>query len=102
MRKLDFDKKIKRVEEFAATYPSYYAVIPSEVRYSKISIEAKFLYGEITTFCDIDRHFTGDIRYFAHLCNVTPREIVTWIKELKEQDFISCKVFSSGNIIISI
>ena len=102
MDKLDFDKKIERVEEFTAVYPSYYAVLSAEVRYAKISIEARFLYGEITALVNTNGRLVADIRYFAHLYEVTPRKIVSWLKELKGQNLISSKIFISGELAISI
>ena len=70
--------------------PNYYAVIKAEVRYcERLSPNAKLLYGEITALCNKEGFCWASNKYFADLYDVKNRTICGWIKELKDNDFIS-------------
>lgn len=72
--------------------PSYYAVIPANVRYdNKISPNAKLLFGEITALCNEQGVCWAQNSYFANLYNVTNVTISRWIKELKSNGYITCE-----------
>lgn len=63
--------------------PSYYAIIPSEVRYDeRLTPNAKLLYGEITSLCNKEGFCWANNRYFAKLYNVRIETISIWISSL--------------------
>jgi hypothetical protein len=69
--------------------PSFYAIIPANVRYDKdLKANEKLLYGEITCLT----HQTGECwasnKYFSELYGVTPRAIQTWLGNLKDKGYI--------------
>lgn len=72
--------------------PSYYAIIPAEVRYSDINPSAKLLYGEITALCNQRGYCWATNSYFSELYGVTKNTISTWISELKKRGFVSVEV----------
>lgn len=72
--------------------PNYYAIIPSSVRYSKISPNAKLLYGELTALSNREGYCWASNSYFAGLYGVDPHTITTWVKELIGKDFITIEV----------
>jgi len=73
--------------------PSYYAVIPSNVRYSKsVSNGAKLLFGEITCLCNTKGYCWATNTYFAELYTASNRTISRWISELAAAGFISMLV----------
>jgi hypothetical protein len=70
--------------------PSYYAVIPANVRYDKnLSANAKLLYGEITALCNKAGHCWAGNRYFADLYGTVPRTVRRWIGELETGGYIT-------------
>lgn len=70
---------------------SYYAVIPSSVRYDdKIIPNAKLLYGEITALCNEKGYCWATNEYFSNLYKVSKRTISSWIKSLCDAGYISC------------
>lgn len=69
--------------------PSYYAIITSEVRYSKdISDSAKLLYGEITALSNKYGFAFPTNSYLANLYNVSERTIRRRLEELKKYNFV--------------
>ena len=69
---------------------SYYAVIPSLVRYDdKIIPNAKLLYGEITALCNEKGYCWATNEYFSNLYKVSKRTISSWIKSLCDAGYIS-------------
>lgn len=69
--------------------PSYYAVIPADVRYHpKLSANAKLLYGEITALCNSQGYCWANNKYFAKLYEVDERTIRRWIEALEKYEFI--------------
>ncbi len=76
--------------------PSYYAVIPANVRYCKdIEPNAKLLYGEISALCNKEGYCWANNRYFADLYGVEIRTIKMWLESLKAHNFIECR--TEGN-----
>lgn len=70
-------------------HPSYYAIIPADVRYCKVLPDgAKLLYGEITALSNYKRNCNARNKYFAELYDVDIRTIQTWISELTRLGFI--------------
>lgn len=64
--------------------PSYYAIIPAFVRYSKIEPNAKLLYGEITALCESEGYCFSTNEYFAELYDVKVRVVQNWLLSLKK------------------
>lgn len=62
---------------------SYYAIIPANVRYDdRLSMGARFMYGEITALCNEKGYCWASNKYFATLYNVAERTIQRWISDL--------------------
>tara|TARA_R110001583_G_scaffold7082_3_gene35238 strand:- start:1506 stop:2102 length:597 start_codon:yes stop_codon:yes gene_type:complete len=72
--------------------PSYYAIIPSEVRYSNLKPNAKLLYGEITALSGKLGYCYATNNYFAELYGVSKNTISSWISDLKKLEFIKVVV----------
>ena len=69
--------------------PSYYATIPSEVRYNKKLIpNAKLLYGEITALSNMNGKCTASTQYFCNLYEVSRVSVQKWLKILEEHNYI--------------
>jgi|TARA_R110000824_G_scaffold49230_9_gene138220 hypothetical protein len=71
------------------TKPNYYAIIPSEVRYSNLKPNAKLLYGEITALSGKLGYCYATNNYFAELYEVSKNTISSWISDLKKLGFIT-------------
>ena len=70
--------------------PSYYAIIPAEVRYSKkLTPNAKLLYAEITALCNMNGKCTASTEYFCRLYEVSRVSIQKWLKNLEENNYIN-------------
>lgn len=72
--------------------PSYYAVIPANVRYAKIKANAKLLYGEITALTNKKGYCYASNAYFAELYEVTEKQVKIWLRELEAHNFITSVV----------
>lgn len=71
------------------TTPSYYIVIPANVRYDKnLSFLEKFLYGEIDVLSREKGYCYATNRYFAELYGYCPQQISTAINHLNKYGFI--------------
>ena len=79
--------------------PSYYAIIPAEVRYSKLKPNAKLLYGEITALSNKEGYCFATNRYFANLYNVTKNTISLWVSQLYHEGFINVELIKVGEKI---
>lgn len=77
------------MDEQTSSQPSYYAVIPANVRYAKIPPNAKLLYGEITALCNKEGYCWASNQYLADLYGVTVRVVQMWLEKLRENNFIS-------------
>ena len=71
------------------TKHNYYAIIPSEVRYSNLKPNAKLLYGEITALSGKLGYCYATNNYFAELYDVSKNTISSWISDLKKLGFIT-------------
>lgn len=80
--------------------PNYYAVIPSEVRYSEVlSSSEKLLFGEITALSNKEGYCWATNSYFAKLYHVSIRTIGRWFANLSQLGFIEIEVDSKkGNL----
>lgn len=73
--------------------PAYYAVIPANVRYdSRVSANAKLLYGEITALCNEKGFCWATNGYFSELYNVSSRSVQRWISDLEALGYIKANV----------
>lgn len=73
--------------------PSYYAIIPSEVRYcEELKFAERLLYGEITALAGKEGYCFATNKYFAELYHVIPGTISRWISHLEELKFIKVEI----------
>lgn len=73
--------------------PTYYAVIPANVRYDKdLTPNAKLLYAEITVLTQSNGICWASDTYFMELYNVKRQSIQRWLKSLEDKGYISRKV----------
>ena len=80
--------------------PNYYAIIPANVRYSKLKPNTKLLYGEITALASKEGYCFASNRYFANLYEVTKNTISSWISDLHKAGFVSVQLIKEGNQVI--
>lgn len=70
--------------------PNYYAVIPANVRYSKVlKANEKLLYAEITALSQKDGNCYATNSYFANLYNVSNIAISGWVSNLEKNGYIT-------------
>jgi len=70
--------------------PNYYSVIPANVRYDNtLRPNEKILYSEITALTQKNGECWASNKYFAELYEVKENAVATWIKHLKDKDYIS-------------
>ena len=70
--------------------PSYYAIIPAEVRYSKkLTPNAKLLYAEITALCNMNGKCNASTQYFCRLYDVSRSSIQNWLQMLEKNGYIT-------------
>lgn len=79
--------------------PSFYAVIPANVRYDKrLTPNAKLLYGEITALCNEKGFCWASNDYFANLYCVSKTSISAWIAQLAKSKYITIQmVYKEGS-----
>lgn len=81
------------MEEIKIAEPSYYAIIPANVRYDKdLTPNAKLLYGEITALCNSKGYCWANNEYFANLYDVSKTSISKWISSLIEKKYVESKL----------
>jgi hypothetical protein len=70
--------------------PSYFAIIPANVRYDKnLKASEKLLYGEISALTNKSGECWASNNYFARLYGVTTQAISKWILNLKNKGYIT-------------
>lgn len=80
--------------------PSYYAIIPAEVRYDeKLRPNEKLLFGEITALSNSSGVCIASNNYFARLYKVVPSAITRWIKDLEKYQYIKVEYVREGKEI---
>lgn len=73
--------------------PSYYAIIPANVRYDKrLKANEKLLYGEITSLAQKNGICWATNEYFAELYDVRKEQISRWISNLVKFNYIKLKL----------
>ncbi|MGJ1360009.1 helix-turn-helix domain-containing protein [Sphingobacterium siyangense] len=78
--------------------PSYYAIIPANVRYDKdLTPNAKLLYGEITALCNEKGFCWSSDKYFMDLYAASKASIQRWMKSLEDKGFINREVQYKDN-----
>lgn len=78
--------------------PSYYAIIPANVRYDKrLKANEKLLYGEITSLSNKNGYCWASNKYFADLYGVTNQAVSKWIKDLKDIGYIEINYIYKDN-----
>jgi hypothetical protein len=80
--------------------PNYYAIIPAEVRYDNdLRPNEKLLYGEISCLTESTGECWATNKYFSQLYNVQTNAIATWIRHLKDKQYIEVEYIYSGKEI---
>ena len=70
--------------------PSYYAILPANVRYNKaLPPMARILYAEITALSNRDGFCSAPNRYFARLYEVDESTVTKWLGALRDQSHIT-------------
>ncbi|QDP49764.1 MAG: hypothetical protein Unbinned6284contig1004_33 [Prokaryotic dsDNA virus sp.] len=73
--------------------PTYYGIMPANVRYDRnITSSAKLLYVEITALTNMNGKCTASSNYFADLYGVSRVTIQKWLKELEKNQYINREV----------
>ena len=72
--------------------PTYYAIIPANVRYSNLKPNAKLLYGEITALSNKLGYCYATNNYFSDLYNVSKNTISSWLSDLNKAGFITIDI----------
>lgn len=83
--------------------PSYYAIIPANVRYdNNLSLRSKLLYGEITSLTRKEGYCYATNEYFSELYNISPQQIKRDIDKLINQKYLtkelSLKRYEDGTV----
>ena len=78
--------------------PSFYAIIPANVRYDKnLKANEKLMYGEITALCNMKGYCWSKNLYFANLYSVSKNTISIWINDLKKYGYINVEIIYKEN-----
>lgn len=80
--------------------PSYYAILPSDVRYdANLSSSEKLLYAELTALCSKHGYCWASNSYFSELYNVNKNTVSSWVSSLVKRGYIQISVDrSKGNL----
>lgn len=83
--------------------PSYYGILPANVRYDQdVSSSAKLLYAEISALANMRGICWATNKYFAELYKVNKTTISAWVKQLETKGFIRTKTIAGGYRGISV
>ena len=80
--------------------PSYYAILPANVRYDKnLKPMEKILYAEITALSNKNGYCSASNSYFAKLYETSNETISRWISHLKKEGYLKVIIDSKkGNL----
>ncbi len=77
--------------------PSYYAIIPSTVRYDeRLKFAERLLYGEITALIGKEGYCFATNNYFSNLYGVIPGTISRWISHLDKLGYIKVELIKNN------
>ena len=80
--------------------PSYYAIIPAEVRYDEsLSLFERFIYCEITALSNAYGYCYANNEYFAGLYHKTPETISRAISRLEKKNYIKLEYVNTKGAI---
>ncbi len=83
--------------------PSYFAIIPANVRYdSELKPNEKLLYGEISSLCNKDGTCWASNRYFSELYEVDIATISRWVNNLINKKYLNVIYGKDNQRILSI
>lgn len=78
--------------------PSYYAIVPAEVRYCKnLSYGARLLFGEIMALANKSGYCWASNDYFGQLYDIHQTTVTEWVATLKKEGFIDFTL-GKGNV----
>lgn len=73
--------------------PSYYAVLPADVRYdTRLTPNSKLLFAEITSLCNNNGKCNASNKYFSKLYSVSNVSISKWVSQLVEFGYIRTNI----------
>ena len=78
--------------------PSYYAIIPAEVRYDhRLKANEKLLYGEVTALCSSSGECWASNKFFAELYGVHITNVSRWVNSLVDKGYLESQlVYNEG------
>lgn len=77
------------VRNYKISKPTYYSIIPADVRYDKdLMDKAKLIYSEITALSNSMGYCYASNQYFADLYSITIRQVQTLLKDLSNKGYI--------------
>ena len=78
--------------------PSYYAIIPANVRYdSNLKANEKLMFAEITALCNKNGYCHASNNYFAELYGVSKETVSRWIRNLSKNGYVNIKlIYAEG------
>lgn len=81
--------------------PSYFSVLPANVRYDKeLKANEKLLYSEIVALSNKNGYCTAKNKYFAELYDVHKKTISDWISHLRDRGYIDIELIYDGKSIV--
>ena len=87
----------KRMDSLKEETPSYFAVIPADIRYDdRLSPSEKLLFGEITALSRFNGYCWAGNKYFSKLYGKRIETISRWIKNLSKFNYIKI-YYKRGN-----
>jgi len=83
--------------------PSYYSIIPAEVRYDdRLKANEKLLYGEITALSNKKGYCWSENKYFADLYKVKKGTVSGWVSNLEKKGYIRTRlIYQNGSKQVS-
>ena len=81
--------------------PSYYAIIPADVRYdSELTANEKLMYGEISSLCHKEGYCYCSNGYFSELYGATKDSVSRWIRHLAKRGYIRVTVIRDDKKVV--